>query len=194
MQTPGIRRILRHAETDGEGRPAVGWAAAIISDPLAGQVRADLSPLIAFGAGLGERLCREALAALAIETQDCRCYGKGAIVGVASDLEHAAAILHPGFGAPVRALLGRGKAIIPSSLKTGGPGARLDVPLHGIDDEWDFALLGAVEVGVADAPRPGEIPDRAGPGRSGAARPTHRRRVTDRAAAATGIGWGKISW
>jgi hypothetical protein len=66
-------------------------------------------------------------------------------------------ILHPQLGAPLRLLLGRGRAIIPSTIKFGGPGARIDVPLHGVDDEWDFSQIGAVEAGAADGPRPDEI-------------------------------------
>jgi hypothetical protein len=42
-------------------------------------------------------------------------------------------------------------------LKKGGRGTAIDVPLHGKDDEWDFALLDSIEVSVDDAPAGREI-------------------------------------
>ena len=59
-------------------------------------------------------------------------YGKGAIVGSAGELEHAAALIHPKFGAPVRKRLGRGPAIIPSTKKFGGPGSSIKDDLDGL--------------------------------------------------------------
>ena len=46
---------------------------------------------------------------------------------------------------------------VPSTVKRGAPGAHLDVPLHGLDDGWDFSLIGAVEVIVPGAPASDEI-------------------------------------
>jgi hypothetical protein len=83
-------------------------------------------------------------------------YGKGAIVGVAGELEHAAAILHPAFGAPVRAAVG-GTEIIPSTKKVGGPGAAIVVPLTSTRDIWSFDEMDAAEIALPDAPRPDEI-------------------------------------
>src|SRR5690606_24998378 len=82
---------------------------------------------------------------------------KGAIVGTNGALEHAAAVLHPKLGAPLRLLIKQGKALIPSVIKRGAPGARIDIPLHGTDDEWDFIKLDALEAMVPDAPLPDEI-------------------------------------
>ena len=53
----------------------------------------------------------------------------GAIVGLDGDIEHAAAILHPRFGKPVREAVEKGDDIIPSTKKTGGPGSVLVMPL-----------------------------------------------------------------
>jgi Amino acid synthesis len=72
-------------------------------------------------------------------------------------LDQAASILHPLMGKAMRTTLGRGAAIVPSTVKRGAPGAHLDVPLHGLDDEWNFSLIGAVEVVVPDGPASGEI-------------------------------------
>ena len=84
-------------------------------------------------------------------------FGKAAIVGLAGELEHAAALLHPKFGAPMRAALGGGAAIIPSAKKMGGPGDAIDVPLHYKDAAFVRSHFDAIEVRVPAAPRDDEI-------------------------------------
>ena len=82
------------------------------------------------GAELGALLGKTAVEQLAGEPHS---YGKAAIVGMNGELEHAAALLHPALGAPLREAVGGGKSIIPSSKKMGGPGTTIDVPLHHKD-------------------------------------------------------------
>ena len=84
-------------------------------------------------------------------------YGKAAAVGENGELEHAAAILHPKLGAPVRKVLGKGAALIPSSKKRGGPGVALDVPLGHKDAAFVRSHFDGMEVRIADAPRANEI-------------------------------------
>jgi hypothetical protein len=84
-------------------------------------------------------------------------YGKGAIVGAAGELEHAAAILHPALGRPLREAIGGGAAIIPSAAKMGGPGSALDLPLGHKDDVWSRGHFDAITVSLGDGPRPDEI-------------------------------------
>jgi len=84
-------------------------------------------------------------------------YGKSAIVGVNGDLEHAAAVLHPKLGKPMRAAVGGGEAIIPSTTKVAAAGAAIDVPLGNKDNVWSFDELDSMTVMVPDAPRPNEI-------------------------------------
>ena len=72
-------------------------------------------------------------------------------------MEHAAAILHPKLGAPVRKVLGKGAALIPSSKKRGGPGVALDIPLGHKDAAFVRSHFDGMEVRVADAPRANEI-------------------------------------
>ena len=79
-------------------------------------------------------------------------------MGDGGELEHAAAILHPKMGTPVRAALGKGPALIPSAKKMGGLGTPIDVPLGHKDAAYRGARISdAVEARVADAPRRGEI-------------------------------------
>ena len=132
-------------------------AIAVIENPFAGKYVEDLSPLIAIGEELGELLSKKAVAALGIDGARAQSYGKAAAVGENGELEHAAAILHPKMGAPVRKVLGKGAALIPSSKKRGGPGVALDVPLGHKDAAFVRSHFDAMEVRVPDAPRRDEI-------------------------------------
>ena len=60
-------------------------------------------------------------------------------------------------GTPVRRVLGKGAALIPSSKKRGGPGLVLDVPLGHKDAAYVRSHFDGIEIRVADAPRAGEI-------------------------------------
>ena len=124
-----IRKLVTLAETTERemGRPIAGCqkaaAAAIIANPCAGRYVEDLSELIDIGAAMGDLLTREALALMRVEPSAIQSYGKAALVGENGELEHAAALLHPALGAPLRAVLGGGAALVPSSKATGGPGS-----------------------------------------------------------------------
>ncbi len=132
-------------------------AVAVIENPFAGRYVEDLSELIDIGEELGELLAQRAVAALGIEGPRAESYGKAAAVGENGELEHAAAILHPKLGAPVRKVLGTGAALIPSSKKRGGPGLALDIPLGHKDAAFVRSHFDGMEVRVADAPRANEI-------------------------------------
>ncbi len=132
-------------------------AIAVIENPFAGRYVEDLSDLMAIGSELGGALTARAVAALGIPGDKAESYGKAALVGEDGELEHAAAILHPNMGGPVRATVGRGAALIPSAKKRGGPGATLDVPLGHKDAAFVRSHFDGMEVRVADAPRAGEI-------------------------------------
>src|SRR3954471_19534324 len=132
-------------------------AVAVIENPFAGQYVEDLSPLIAIGEELGEMLAKRAVAALGIEGPAAHSYGKAAAVGSDGELEHAAPILHPKMGAPVRKVLGKGAALIPSSKKRGGVGCTLDIPLGHKDAAFVRSHFDGMEVQINDAPRANEI-------------------------------------
>ena len=132
-------------------------AVAVIDNPFAGRYVEDLSELMEIGEELGELLASRAVAALGIDGPRVESYGKAAAVGENGELEHAAAILHPKLGTPVRKVLGTGAALIPSSKKRGGPGVALDVPLGHKDAAFVRSHFDGMEVRVADAPRANEI-------------------------------------
>jgi len=132
-------------------------AIAVIENPFAGKYVEDLSPLIEIGEELGALLSEKAVAALGIEGPKAQSYGKAAAVGENGELEHAAALLHPKMGAPVRKVLGKGAALIPSSKKRGGPGVALDIPLGHKDAAFVRSHFDGMEVRINDAPRANEI-------------------------------------
>ncbi|WP_407159329.1 amino acid synthesis family protein [Bradyrhizobium sp. STM 3557] len=159
-----IRKIVTvveevHSEMGKAVSPPTRRAAAVavIENPFAGRYVEDLSPLIAIGEELGEMLAKRAVAALGIEGPSAHSYGKAAAVGADGELEHAAAILHPKMGAPVRKVLGKGAALIPSSKKRGGVGCTLDIPLGHKDAAFVRSHFDGMEVQINDAPRAGEI-------------------------------------
>lgn len=132
-------------------------AIAVIKNPFAGKYVENLDLLIDTGEELGGVLGKKAVEALKIAPESTESYGKAAIVGTDGELEHAAAILHPKLGTPLRKAVGGGKAIIPSAKKIGGPGTEIDVPLHFKDAAFVRSHFDAMAVGVRDAPRPDEI-------------------------------------
>ena len=132
-------------------------AMAVIENPFAGQYTDNLDALIAIGEELGALLGQRCVEALGIEPGQAQSYGKAAIVGEAGELEHAAAILHPKLGAPLRIAVEKGAALVPSSKKCGGLGAAIDVPLGHKDAAFVRSHFDAMEARVADAPRANEI-------------------------------------
>jgi hypothetical protein len=159
-----IRKIVTfveetHKEVDKTVEPATrrAAAAAVIENPFAGRYVEDLSELIEIGEELGALLTERAVAALGIPGPSAESYGKAAAVGENGELEHAAAVLHPKLGTPVRRVLGKGAALIPSAKKRGGMGVTLDIPLGHKDAAYVRSHFDGMEIRVSDAPRANEI-------------------------------------
>lgn len=161
VKEPEIRKIvtmIEEIQEEGFGKletPLKRCAAiAIIKNPFAGKYQEDLMELSMIGNWLGDHLTKIAVKELGAPIHS---YGKGAIVGLNGELEHAAAILHPVLGTPMRAAIGGGKSIIPSAKKAGPAGTTLDVPLHYKDAAFVRTHYDAMEVRVHDAPKCDEI-------------------------------------
>jgi hypothetical protein len=159
-----IRKLLTiveetHQEAGQTVRPPTRKAAAIavIWNPFAGHQTTDLSELIDLGETLGTLLGERAVAALGIAPAEVQSYGKAAIVGEDGELEHAAAILHPKLGAPLRRAVQQGAALVPSAKKRGSMGTGIDVPLGHKDAAFVRSHFDAMEIRVPDAPRRDEI-------------------------------------
>ena len=132
-------------------------AIAVIENPFAARYVKDLEPLMAIGEELGGLLGTRAVAALGIAPGRAESYGKAAVVGEGGELEHAAAILHPRLGTPLRAAVEKGAALVPSAKKMGGIGTPIDVPLGHKDAAFVRSHFDGMEVRVTDAPRADEI-------------------------------------
>lgn len=159
-----MRKVVSVVETTRRemGRTVPGLrrkvaTGVVLTNPLAGEYVDDLAELVLLGASLGQLLVDEALAALGRPADEVSAYGKAAIVGTDGEIEHAAALIHPTFGAPVRAALGRGPAIIPSTKLLGAPGTRIVAPLTNCSDIWVFDDMDAIAISIDDAPRSDEI-------------------------------------
>jgi hypothetical protein len=132
-------------------------AIAVIANPHAGRYSEKLDELTEIGEELGATLGNACVQALGIRPGQTESYGKAAIVGEAGELEHAAAILHPKLGAPLRKAVEKGAALVPSAKKMGGPGTPIDVPLGHKDAAFVRSHFDAIEARVADGPRANEI-------------------------------------
>jgi len=159
-----IRKIIVQVdEVLQEGGQAVSpptrraLAMAVIANPYAGKFSENLDQLIDIGEELGGLLGERCVKALGIQPEDAHSYGKAAIVGEAGELEHAAAILHPKLGAPLRKAVSKGAALVPSAKKQGTLGTAIDVPLGHKDAAFVRSHFDAMEARVNDAPRANEI-------------------------------------
>ena len=132
-------------------------ALAVIKNPVANKFQEDLAVLSEIGAELGEILGKMCVEALGIKPEEAESYGKAAIVGENGEWEHAAAVLHPKLGGPLRKEVEKGAALVPSVKKMGGPGASIDVPLGHKDAAYVRSHFDGMEVRLADAPRANEI-------------------------------------
>lgn len=139
--------------------PATRRAAAIavIENPFAGQYQDDLEELMEMGEQLGGLLGQKCVDALGIAPEQAESYGKAALVGANGELEHAAAILHPRMGKPLRVAVEKGAALVPSSKKMGSMGHTLDIPLGHKEAAYVRSHFDGMEVRVHDAPRANEI-------------------------------------
>ena len=131
--------------------------AAVIHNPCAGRYVEDLSVLVDLGAEVAQLLAERGVATLGVAPDEVTSYGKGAIVGTHGEIEHAAALLHPRFGAPVRKAVHKGDDIIPSTKKVGAPGATIVMPVTNKNRIWEFNDMDAAEITVPDSPRPDEV-------------------------------------
>ena len=129
---------------------------AVIRNPFAGSYVADIQPFMEDLKPLGLTMANRLVELLGGDPSVVQGYGKGAIVGAAGELEHGALWHAPG-GYAMREVLGDAMAIVPSTKKVGGVGARLDVPITHINASYVRSHFDAMELGLNDAPRADEM-------------------------------------
>jgi hypothetical protein len=157
-----IRRSFAIVEERREeaGRPAARplrrvAAVAVVENPYAGRYVDDLKPMIEGSVQLGQDIADIALRAFG--QHEVQSYGKGGIVGLAGEQEHANALLTTAFANPIRDAIGGGDAWISSFTKKGGPGTLIDIPMNHKDDVYVRSHYDGMSVMLPDAPMPDEV-------------------------------------
>lgn len=149
-------------ETHHDGGPVLARAVTkavvggVVANPYAGRHVADIQPMMKALEPLAVDLTERVMKLLGAKGADLEAYGKGVIVGLAGELEHAALWHQPsGFG--IRHAMNGAKSIVPSTVKVAAAGARIDIPLHHVTAAYVRSHFDAIEFCVPDGPRPDEI-------------------------------------
>ena len=151
-----VEDVFRQAGRAVDPPVRIAAVGAVVANPLAGRFVADVSPLAdAYCEPLGALLTERALEALG--GGEVEAYGKGALVGLAGEVEHGSAIIHNlRFGNLVRGGAG-GSSLLPSAEKVGPAGATLDLALKHKFDHTVRSHHQTFEVRIPDAPRDDEV-------------------------------------
>jgi hypothetical protein len=127
----------------------------VLQNPYLGRYVEDLGPLVEASIGLGQTMANMALTALGSEK--AQSYGKGALVGLLGEAEHASALLTTAYANPIRDALGSGKAWISSMVKLGSPGQPIDIPMNHVDEIYVRSHYDGMSLSLQDTPMPDEI-------------------------------------
>lgn len=162
MSAVSVRKMAIHIETvhhDGGPAPALpltkGAIAAIVANPYASTYEADLLPWMEALRPLAEDMALRLITALGCRAGDIRAFGKGAVVGVNGELEHAAVWHQPG-GHGMKSILGA-KGFVTSGQIMGAVGTSLHIPMVYVNSPWVRSHFDGIEICVGDAPRPNEV-------------------------------------
>jgi len=160
--TPEVRKFVAHVESvhhDGGPRsdPPLrkGVCAAVIANPYAGRYETDLMAWMESLRPLAVDLTEQLLEALRVGPESIQAFGKGALVGVDGEHEHAAAWHAPG-GHGLKSVL-KVRGFVTAGQAMGAVGAPLHIPLVYVNSPWVRSHFDAIDLTIADAPRPREI-------------------------------------
>jgi hypothetical protein len=160
--TPEVRKYVVCVESvfhdggpraDRPVRKAV--CGAVIANPYAGRYEADLNEWMEALRPLAVDLTRRLLEALHLGPESIQAFGKGAMVGVDGEHEHAAAWHAPG-GHGLKSVL-KARGFVTAGVGQGAVGAQLHIPLVYVNSPWVRSHFDAIDLAIADAPRPREI-------------------------------------
>ena len=132
-----------------------GSAAAVVRNPYADRYVEDIMPMMEALKPLGREMASRLVEALG-GADKIQSYGKGALVGLAGEIEHGALWHVPG-GYGMRDLLEGSHAIVPSTAKIGPAGTSIDIPIHHRVAAYVRSHFDTMEVRVADSPRSNEM-------------------------------------
>ena len=128
---------------------------AVVPNPHVGRYVENLAPLIEASRGIGVQMAKVALAAMG--THEIQSYGKGGIVGLAGEQEHANALLTTTFAEPFRDAMGGASAWISSMTKVAAPSTLIDVPMNAKTDVYVRSHYDGMTLVLPGAPLPDEI-------------------------------------
>ena len=127
----------------------------MVRNPYAGGYVEDIQPMMEALKPLGRAMAARLVEALGGPSR-IEAYGKGALIGLAGELEHGALWHVPG-GYGMRDLLAGSHAIVPSTTRSAPPARRSTCPIHHRVAAYVRSHFDTVEVRVADSPRPDEM-------------------------------------
>jgi hypothetical protein len=130
-------------------------AVAVVENPYAKRYVEDLTPMINNSVRLGEEIAELALSAFG--KHEVQSYGKGGVVGLDGEQEHANALLTTAFANPIRDAIGGGDAWISSFTKKAAPGAAIDIPMNHRGDIYVRSHYDGMSIVLPDAPMPDEV-------------------------------------
>lgn len=129
--------------------------ALVVENPFVGRHVDDLQPLIEASVPLGERLGQMIVAAMG--EYSVQGYGKGGLVGLGGEPEHANALLTTVFANPIRDAVGGGKSWISSFQKRVPPSMQIDIPMACKDALYVRSHYDGMTLMLPDTPAPDEI-------------------------------------
>lgn len=127
----------------------------VVENPLVGTKGKDLSALIEVSPSLGQKVGEVLLRAMG--DFEIQSYGKGGLVGLGGEQEHANALLTTAFANPIRELIGGADAWISSFQKVVAPNTVIDIPMNHKDDVYVRSHYDGMTVSVPGGPAHDEI-------------------------------------
>lgn len=127
----------------------------VVENPLVGTKGKDLSALIEVSPSLGHKVGEVLLRAMG--DFEIQSYGKGGLVGLGGEQEHANALLTTAFANPIRELIGGADAWISSFQKVVAPNTLIDIPMNHKDDVYVRSHYDGMTVSVPGGPAHDEI-------------------------------------
>ncbi len=128
---------------------------AVVQNPYLDGYVEDLKPLVDVSPVIGSLMAKrmkEIFGDLEIQS-----YGKGGIVGMQGEQEHANALLTTAFATPFRDEIPGSAAWISSFTKVAAPGASIDIPMNATTDVYVRSHYNGFTVVLPDSPMPDEI-------------------------------------
>lgn len=127
---------------------------SVVENPFVDRYVEDLSAMVTASEALGAAMADKAVAALGYPVQS---YGKGGLVGLRGEQEHANALLTTVFANPFRAAIGGCEAWISSMTKVAAPGAPIDIPMNHIEEVYVRSHYDGMSLAIPEGPMPDEI-------------------------------------